>query len=464
MKLRTLELLVFEGESDGLEFKKSTGGLKGGMESLCGFLNGRGGQVLFGVTDAGKIVGQDISDHTLQVLASEIAHLDPPTLIEQIRIGADRREVLMLATTDLSGTPHTYRGRAYQRVGTTTSIMPREEYERRLLERGHSQKRWENLPASGYTPADLDQDEIRRTISEAVDAGRLNADITGPGETLRKLHLIDGERVNQAGIVAFASEVLPGYPQCSMRLARFRGITKDEFLDQNQLSGNAFALLHEATVFIRRNLPVRGRFEDGVLERKDEPIYPPMALREALVNALCHRDYSVAGGAVSVAIFDDRLEICSTGSLPFGLTVNDLKGEHTSRPRNPLLAEVFYRRGLVERWGRGTNKIIDLCRAAGQPAVEFEERSGEVVVRFRPSGYSPPHRVNHDLTERQRRILHILSGKQCWRSSEIMKKLPEPVSRGTLLNDLRMLRDLRLVGYDGRGQSARWRLILPNSE
>ena len=165
-----------------------------------------------------------------------------------------------------------------------------------------------------------------------------------------------------------------------------------------------------------------------------------------------------------MAIFDDRLEICSTGLLPFGITVADLRGEHTSRPRNPLLAEVFYRRGLVERWGRGTNKIMDLCRAAGQPAAEFEERSGEVVVRFRPSGYSPPHRVNHDLTDRQRRILHVLSSGQEWRSSEILEKLTETVSRGTLLNDLRMLRNLGLVGSGGRGQSARWRLILPGSE
>ncbi|MDP6633608.1 MAG: ATP-binding protein, partial [Phycisphaerae bacterium] len=97
MKLRTLELLVSEGESDGLEFKKSTGGLKGGMESLCGFLNGRGGQMLFGVTDAGAIVGQQISDRTLRDVAAEILHLDPPTPIEQIHIPAGRQEVLMLA-------------------------------------------------------------------------------------------------------------------------------------------------------------------------------------------------------------------------------------------------------------------------------------------------------------------------------------------------------------------------------
>ena len=113
-------------------------------------------------------------------------------------------------------------------------------------------------------------------------------------------------------------------------MARFRGVTKDEFLDQQQLTGHAFELLREADLFLRRHLPVAGRFEPGVLERIDEPLFPPLALREALVNALCHRDYSIAGGAVSVAIYDDRLEISSTGLLPFGLTVADLKRDHES--------------------------------------------------------------------------------------------------------------------------------------
>src|SRR5262249_2879536 len=143
-------------------------------------------------------------------------------------------------------------------------------------------------------------------------------------------------------------------------------------------------------------------------------------LREALVNALCHRDYSLAGGAVSVVIYDDRLEISSTGSLPFGLTMADLKRKHPSRPRNPLLANVFYLRGLIERWGRGTQKIVSLGVEAGRPEPEFEESVGELIVRFLPREYTPPHRVSHDLTERQRRILHYLRDGEKHRLGQIM--------------------------------------------
>lgn len=218
--------------------------------------------------------------------------------------------------------------------------------------------------------------------------------MTSPVEALEKLKRVENDRILQAAMVAFAKEVLPDYPQCGLRMARFRGTTKTEFLDQRQLTGHAFLLLREADLFLRRHLPVAGRFEPGLFERQDEPLFPPLALREALVNALCHRDYSIPGGAVNVAIFDDRLEISSTGVLPYGLTVADLKRNHQSLPRNPLLANVFYLRGLIERWSRGTQKIVELCVRAGHPEPEFEERASEFVVRFIPSGYVPPHRVS----------------------------------------------------------------------
>src|SRR5205807_5012665 len=241
-------------------------------------------------------------------------------------------------------------------------------------------------------------------------------------------------------------------------MVRFRGTTKDEFLDQRQLTGHAFELLREADLFLRRHLPVAGRFEPGVFERQDEPLFPPLALREALVNALCHRDYSIPGGAVSIAIFDDCLEISSTGLLPFGLTVADLKRNHQSQPRNPLLANVFYLRGLIERWGRGTQKIVELCVQAGHPEPEFEERAGHVTVRFIPSGYTPPHRVSHDLTERQRRILHYLRDGERHRIGQIMEGIGVVLPPSTLRDDLILLRSLGLVELVGSGRGATWRL------
>jgi len=171
-------------------------------------------------------------------------------------------------------------------------------------------------------------------------------------------------------------------PQCQLRLARFRGIDKREFLDQRQLNGHAFQLLEEAILFCQRHLSTAARIPRDRLEREEQLAIPLPALREALVNALCHRDYSQQGAAISLAIFDDRLELWSEGGLPFGLEPEALKGDHASRPRNLLIADVFFRRGLIERWGRGTQVIVEECERAGCTEPSYRVSGGCFVVTF----------------------------------------------------------------------------------
>lgn len=462
MDLEALRQLVALGESECLEFKKTTGELKDGLAGICAMLNGEGGRVLFGVTASGKIIGQDITDNTLQDVAREIKKLEPAADPRQIQVPIkDTKKVLILETDPGPHEPYCYDGRAYKRVGPTTTRMTKPEYEERLLARTHATQRWESQVAEGYSLTDLDTAEVERTLHAAVGAGRLQATVTTASEILDRLHLRVEGRLLRAAVVLFGRRLMPDYPQCSLRMARFKGTTKTEFLDQRQLEGHAFLLLEEADLFLKRHLPVAGRIEAGTMERHDQPVYPPLALREALVNALCHRDYTIPGGAVNVAIFDDRLEIISSGLLPAGITVADLKREHVSRPRNPLIAEVFFRRGFIERWGRGTQKIVELCVAAGQPEPEFEEQAGCVVVRFRPSSYVPPLRVSHDLTERQRAILQILSDRKKWKVKDILGKLQNPPAKRTLQDDLSLLRQLGLLDSGGHGAGARWWLKPP---
>ena len=355
----------------------------------------------------------------------------------------------MLQTTQQADGPYLFDGRPYQRIGNTTSRMPQAEYERRLLARAKNQQRWEDQIAEDYTLADLDMAEVERTLRAAVHQGRLEARRPIPWRASTGCNSAKG-RLLRAAVVLFGRKQMPHYPQCALRLARFKGTDKTEFLDNRQLHGHAFQILDEAMHFILRNIPIAGRIESGKLERRDTPLYPPLALREALVNALCHRDYSIPGGAVFVAIFDDCLEVSSIGLLPAGITVADLKRKHISVLRNPLIAGVFYRRGLIEQWGRGTEKIVDWCVSAGQPEPEFEEQAGAVVVRFRPSGYNPPLRTSHNLTERQRRILLIVADGARRSFGEVYRQLPDSPPKRTVQADLRF-RDLKLLASQGRG-------------
>ncbi len=299
-----------------------------------------------------------------------------------------------------------------------------------------------------------------RTCRLGVNAGRLPENIPDQIENiLVRFGLMEDGFLLKASIVLFGKRFLPDFPQCQLRLAKFKGTDKTAFLDQKQMHGNAFTLLEEAMLFLQRHLPIAGKIIPGILEREDEPLFPLEALREALVNAFCHRCYEQPGSAISVAIFDDRLEIWSDGVLPFELVPEDLKKDHSSHPRNPLITNVFYRRGLVEQWGRGTQKIIELCVKAGHPEPEFLEQAGSVVVRFLPAGYVPPHRITHDLTERQRHILHALSKNSRLSFGNVKKSLVNPPKDRTLRDDFQHLKKLGLIEVKGRGQGAKWYLL-----
>ena len=373
-----VETWAQSGESEMLELKATTGERRAATRTLCAMLNHRGGRVLFGVTPEGRMTGQQVSDHTVEDVAQEIGELDPPAFPTIERVPVDSgREVLVVTVTQGPARPYSHRGTPYRRVGNTSPRMSRDEYNRMLLERLHSEQRWENQPADRWSVADLDVDEIGRTLDEALRRGRAEDPNTrDPTEVLRGLGLIRDGALLRAAVALFGrrERLIAEMPQCLLRVARFRGIDRTEFLDNRQLHGNIFDLLFRAERFLRESLPVAGRIQTGLFERIDDPLYPVLALREALANAFCHRDYSIGGGSVAIGVYDDRLEVTSSGTLHFGLTPEALFKPHESLPWNPLIARVLYRRGIIEGICSPTRDGRDarLEGAAGQPYRQGE--------------------------------------------------------------------------------------------
>ena len=166
-------------------------------------------------------------------------------------------------------------------------------------------------------------------------------------------------------------------------MGRFRGTeVTGEIVDNRQEHMNAFAMVREGMAFLERTMPLGARFPEGKIFREDRFPVPPDALREILLNAVMHRDYSHYSGYVAIVVFDDRIEIRSFGRLPNGITVKQLSGRHDSKPTNPLIAGAFHRTGAVEVWGRGTNRVIAACKKHGAAPPVFEERQGFLVVTF----------------------------------------------------------------------------------
>ena len=272
--------------------------------------------------------------------------------------------------------------------------------------------------------------------------------------------LRDGVLLRAAAVLFGSTERLEfEMPQCLLRVARFRGTDRMEFLDNRQFNGNAFTLLASAERFLRDTLPIAGRFEQDRFERIDEPLYPPLATREALANALCHRDYSIGGGSVGIAVYDDRLEVTSSGSLHFGLTPEKLFAPHESRPWNPLIARTFYRRGIIEEWGSGTLKMADLTSSAGLPVPEIEDDGGAVTVRFRHGQFVPrPKDSEASPAQRCEEVLALLdSAEDGLTRGEIRTRLGPGVSERQVRRALEDLKAKGLVVSPGRGRSGRWK-------
>jgi ATP-dependent DNA helicase RecG len=397
MDLRELPSIVAAGESETVEFKKSTAQLPRAGETLCAFLNGNGGRVLIGISPDGKITGQEVADKTRQEIARILDRFEPPAPVESRVVpltGSEQAVIVLDAPRTADRLPFTYDGRPYQRVGTTTSRMPQDRYDALLLERMHARRRWENQPAVGVRLEDLDHEEILRTRDDAIRHRRISAGTsTDVGDILDRLGLrVDGE-LTQAAQMLYGTRFLPDYPQGRLKLGRFRGtkITGD-ILDNKQEHMHAFAMVREAMAFLDRTLPLAGHFVEGRIQREDRLPVPPDALREVLLNAVMHRDYSQPGGGVAVAVFDDRIEVRSTGTLPSGITAAMLSGPHESILRNPLIAGTFHRTGAVEVWGRGTDRVIEECRRWGVEPPSFEVVTGSLWVTF-PAVIGPTAQV-----------------------------------------------------------------------
>ena len=480
MSAERIARIVATGESETLEFKSTTGTRREAAQTVCAMLNQQGGKILFGVTPDGQAAGQQVGERTIEEIGDELGRIDPPAFptVERISVAGDR-EVVAVSVNRGQARPYMYRGVAYRRVGNTTIEMRADEYQRMLFERMHSERRWENRPADGWSVDDLDANEIRTTVEEAIRRGRLEDPGTRePRDLLRGLGLFrDGILWRAAGVLFGNEERIKfDFPQCLLRVARFKGADRTEFLDNRQFHGTAFTLLRSAERFLRDSLPIAGRIEEDHFERIDEPLFPPLATREALANAFCHRDYSIGGGSVGVAIYEDRLEITSSGSLHFGLTPEKLFAPHESLPWNPLIADAFYRRGIIERWGRGTLKMAELTAAAGLPPPEIDDAGGCVTVRFRhelrpvriagiveikaggSATLSADHRGDDDIDDRQKAILAMLDradGPLALR--EILAGLDSSADKRRVREGLAILKSRGLAISNGHGRGARWR-------
>jgi len=262
-------------------------------------------------------------------------------------------------------------------------------------------------------------------------------------------------------IVLFGKETESDYAQCWLKMARFQGTDKSgDFIDNQQVYCNVFQMLKEADNFFRKHLPMASYFKNDQFKRIDKLALPVVALREALVNSVCHRDYADRSGYISIAIFSDRVEIWNNGTLPNQLKIADLKRKHESVLRNKLIAKIFYLRGYIERWGTGIKKMVDSCKEHGIPMPKFAERTGGFVVTFKFANPIGPDSIEkkYILNVRQEEILQLLQKNAQLSVNNIFGLLKKQASLRTISADLSTLKKLGYIEQQGMGRSTTWKV------
>ncbi len=310
-----------------------------------------------------------------------------------------------------------------------------------LFDRLHNAKLWENQPATGSI-SDLDAEEIRQAVADAVQCGRLaDPGSQDPSDLLRGLRLLCDGVLLRAAMVLFGDREQSGFrmSECCpyLRIKDSRDTSKmkhsGKYICLGQIDHNAFALLREA--------------ENYISDMTDESAYPHSAVREAIANALCHCDYSIGEGSINIELHDDRLEIISPGSLHFGLTSEELFRPHESRPWNPLIARTFYLRGIIEEWGSGTLKMVAEAKKAGLPLPEIEDNGGSVTVRFW-RGRFPLQEIP----------ILLESTEEGLTRREIHAHLSPVVNERQVRRALEVLKEKGLVISPGQGSKGQWKL------
>lgn len=384
MDFKELEQLISTDETKNIELKKSTGELREGMHSACAFLNSDGGMLVFGVSPSLKILGQIVSESTRRDIAQALAGIEPAVtpVIEYVNVpDKPNFQVIMLRFNPwvYGEKPYTYHRKPYYRLESVTKAMPRDMFEERIRINMPHQYSWEMRAAEGYSIKDLDGGTIRGVVRLGVEEKRIPVGSLSESikVVLQKWKLLDGDKVRNAAVFLFSKRFSFDY---KLRMARFRGTDKNYFIDNQQAHGNFFDLLDAGMGFFFKHLSLSGEIKG--FKREEHLDVPAAALREALINALCHRDYDIYQCSIGIAIYDDRIEIESPGLLPHQLTPKTIKRSHQSYPRNEVLANVLYQTTFLENWGSGIKRIMDACKAEGSPQPFWSESGGYTIVTF----------------------------------------------------------------------------------
>ncbi len=356
------------------------------LKWICGFANANGGKIFIGKNDNGEVVGVKNSKRLMDDLPNKIqTNLG---IVCDVDLHTEERKDIIGITVEPNDVAISYHGAYHYRSGSTKQELKGNALTEFLLKK--TGKTWGDIIEPKATLDDIDINAVQVFKKGAIKSKRL-PQVEGEDDILKifkNLRLADDEGIKRAALLLFGKDPRDFFIHAYLKIGRF-GKSDTELLSQEVIESNAFELADKTIEILDKKYIISNISYEG-LHRVETPEYPYEAIREALLNAIAHRQY-LGGTPITISLYDDKMIIWSYGTLPNEISIEDLSQKHNSYPRNSLIADTFFKGGLIEAWGRGTLKIIEECKKASLPPPTIIERGGGIEVTI----------YKHTLTEKR---------------------------------------------------------------
>lgn len=346
------------------------------LEWVCGYANAQGGKLYIGCNDEGKVIGVSNAKKLLEDIPNKIR--DAMGII----IGVNLLEQNGKEYIEIDVPPYpigiSCKGVYYFRSGSTKQVLSGPALEAFLLhKRGAT---WDNLPLPSFSLRDVYDENIEHFKEWSLRKGRIDKSILEePKDALiEKLHLVNGSYLTNAAMLLFGRDPEKWQLGAYIKIGYFE--TDSDLKYQDEVHGSVLEQVDKAIELVYLKY-MKAKITYESIQRIERYFVPEDALREAILNAICHKEYQ-SGVPIQISVYEDKLYIANCGRLPENWTLENLMSKHASKPYNPNIAHVLYLAGFIESWGRGIEKICSACRNSGVPEPEYTINPGDIMIRF----------------------------------------------------------------------------------
>jgi ATP-dependent DNA helicase RecG len=416
------------------------------LKWICGFANAQGGTLYIGKDDNGNVVGVKNAKKLLEELPNKITTIlgiVAPVNLYQTEQG-DYIEIIV----DSHPNPVNYKGEYHFRSGSTKQELKGTALDKFLLQK--QGKHWDAVSIPNVTVGDLKPETFDFFRKRGVKSKRLDDDVlTDTNEVLlNNLKLTDNGYLKRAALLLFHPDPEKFVSGAYIKIGFFR--TDSDLLFQDEIHGNLFEQVEKTMdLLFTKYIKAMISYED--IYRVETYEYPKDALREALLNAVAHKDYA-GPYPIQISVYANKIMIWNYGRLPENWTIEDLLDKHSSQPRNPDIATAFFRSGYVESWGRGMDKMRNLCLEAKIPLPQLSCKGNDFWTIFRKDIYNKEDLSKLGLNDRQ--VKAVLFVKEHGKITNKEYQEVNGIGKSVTIDELRSLVDKHIlvrIGETGRG-------------